>query len=499
MLVVTSRALERLVPATLIVTIVGALFSQTRHYGLLGADSYPIIISSRIGSIADVLGNLTERLMDGRYAGEFYRPLLNFSFALDHAVWGLNAFGYQLTNALLLVTCAGALWSLLRRLLGPGALVGRVTGLLVFLLSPLQWEVLPVPPRRSELLCLAFMAIAISLQLKPGAIRARWPSIWSAVATSLAIASKETAFILPALIAIAVLVYSDRGTPWDRIEHSVVATIPHLAVVATMIGARFIVIGGIGGHAPEFSPQVRGLFGAWSEFGQRLMLPQVAMHSVIGHGLLTLLATTILLSLILLGTHASIQTRRDSARGVKTALLAGVWFFAFSGMLAVMLSDAWYALIPLAGWAMLAGGLIETFLFLAEDDDGKARGVTMVSLALLATMIVWQASYSPLFRRYDAWTRATSVGQTYLEQAQTQIENAEPGTVVEGKPLPYSVNTTQGHKLGGVIILSDYSIQAWIDLTLPNRNIRVFYGRGTVPAPAPNEIVFRIPGHFYVN
>ena len=58
-------------------------FAQTKDYGLLGHDSYPIIIASRVQSLADLAGNFTEKLMDGRYAGDFYRPLLNFSFALD--------------------------------------------------------------------------------------------------------------------------------------------------------------------------------------------------------------------------------------------------------------------------------------------------------------------------------------------------------------------------------------------------------------------------------
>ena len=52
-----------------------ALFNETRHYGLIGYDTYPLIISSRVESWADFVGLFTEQLMDGRYPSAMYRPL----------------------------------------------------------------------------------------------------------------------------------------------------------------------------------------------------------------------------------------------------------------------------------------------------------------------------------------------------------------------------------------------------------------------------------------
>ena len=90
-----------LAAAVVAVSAAGALFAQTRLIGFVGLDTYPIIVSSRIKSFGDLVGTFTETLMDGRYPWDFYRPLLNASIALDYAIWGLNAVGYQLTNALL--------------------------------------------------------------------------------------------------------------------------------------------------------------------------------------------------------------------------------------------------------------------------------------------------------------------------------------------------------------------------------------------------------------
>ena len=45
-------------------------------------------------------------------AGAFYRPLVSLSFALNHAMFGLDARGYGWTNLALTLACAAALAAL---------------------------------------------------------------------------------------------------------------------------------------------------------------------------------------------------------------------------------------------------------------------------------------------------------------------------------------------------------------------------------------------------
>jgi hypothetical protein len=496
--VVVRRTLDRLVPTALVAAVAAGLFAQTRHFGLLGFDSYPIIIASRIRSWADFVGTFSERLMDGRYASGFYRPMLNLTFAADHAAWGLNAVGYQLTNALLLAFCGLALWALLRRLLGTETWAGPVTGLLVFLLSPFQWEVLPVPARRGELLCCAFMALALALQLAPRALRSGRGAIAPAVATLLAVASKETAFILPALVFVAVVVYSQRETLRERIVHAASAVVPHAVAVGVMLIARLLVLGALGGHGSSVVPQAVGNTARFITTG--LLWPREEMRTAAGWGLSVLLA----LALCVLPVFRALRTGGESRGGrscwLKATAVPVTWVGLIILVYAIGQVDAWYALLPLAGWALFAGALFDGMLALSEDDDAKTRAVALITLVVLTITLVWQASYSPLVRGNDVWRRATAASEAFLTDARLRIETAAPGTVVDTIPAPYSV-LVRGDEpsLRGVAILADYSVQAWAELALPERNVRVHHGPGDVRPPAPDEIVLRIPAYAYVD
>ncbi len=163
-----TRPAERSVKPSAATTLglllaVGAAFLAHRFVldlELMGWDSYPLIAASRIESFADLLGSFGEELMDGRYpGGDFYRPVTNLFFALDHAVSGLAPRGYQRTNLLIQLAGVVAVFALGRRWLGAGA--GCVVAALVFAVHPLQLETLPVAARRADMLFTLFLVLAL--------------------------------------------------------------------------------------------------------------------------------------------------------------------------------------------------------------------------------------------------------------------------------------------------------------------------------------------------
>ena len=134
-----------------------------------------------------------------------YYPLVFVSFWVQHAVHGLDPFGYHLANVLLHLGSTLMLWRLLRRMRVPGSLLAA--GL--FALHPVQVETVAWVTERKNVLSMAFaLASLISwvrfLQdTRPFAARAGWWGL-SFVLFAMAMLSKTTAVAVPvAMVAIA--------------------------------------------------------------------------------------------------------------------------------------------------------------------------------------------------------------------------------------------------------------------------------------------------------
>jgi len=476
------------------------LFAQMRHYALLGWDTYPIILTSRIQSLGDLLGTFTEELMDGRYTGHFYRPLLNATFALDYALWGIDPVGYQLTSIVLFAGSAGAFYLLSRRSLGSSATVGPLAALACFVLQPWPFEVLPVPARRGELLIILLMALALATQLAPRALARRRPPLLPAAFTLLAVAAKETAVILPLLAFVAVLLYTPQPRPLARARRALLAVIPHLVGVFIVLAARWGVLGGLGGHEQALmGVGLQRLGRAFGGMVRLLLLPQPAMQtSLVAKGLLVGLSVVLLLGIVMWIARARQKRDQDESRPhcAAAAVLAGCWLLAVGLMYAVAgRGESWYLLLPGVGVALLVGVLVERLARDLRSGAAVRSLVAAAALVLLLGVLGWQARYSAAFCRYQEWERATSASRQFLDKLREGIALAEPPTLVIAPPLPMWAEPSKGrpHIRGGAPTLTDYSVQAWAELTFPDRRVRVEFARpGGGQRPAPDEVLVLI-------
>ena len=86
------RAPERSTAALLLAGLIAALalgaWYRLTSLELFGWDAYPLIATSQVHGAGDLARVASQELMGGRYPlGEFYRPLVHLSFALDGAIW----------------------------------------------------------------------------------------------------------------------------------------------------------------------------------------------------------------------------------------------------------------------------------------------------------------------------------------------------------------------------------------------------------------------------
>jgi hypothetical protein len=238
-------------------------------YFFTGGDTLGLIYTSRVSGMQDVLRILSQPMMSGTRFTElatYYRPVASLSYSLDYLVWGLNPFGYQLTNVLLHVFVALSLFLVVRTLSGSTG-VALLTAVL-FAIHPIHVETVPVTARRHDMLAALFMLLSLWLFVRSFArSRGRVPlRVLSAGVYVLAMGSKETAIILPGLVFLYGLIFQPAQTefPGRRfarlvpvVRAAVWASLPHVAVALVMLAWRTWVLGGLGGRAA-------GALGAWA-------------------------------------------------------------------------------------------------------------------------------------------------------------------------------------------------------------------------------------------
>ena len=128
-------------------------------------------------------------------ATDFFRPLATFFFSIDHALFGIEAWGYHLSSLLwhLATTCMVAIWC--RRLVG--VWVGLVAGSL-FAVHPIHVEAVAAVANRPEVLATFFTVAALLL-----ATSKKWSPVRIALLFLVSCAaplSKESGVFVPVLV-----------------------------------------------------------------------------------------------------------------------------------------------------------------------------------------------------------------------------------------------------------------------------------------------------------
>lgn len=197
------------------------VFFTARNYQFVALDDYAYVVNNQ--HISNLDWNTVRWALTAFHEGNWH-PLTLLSLAVDRYFWGLDPFGYHLTNTLLhsfTVLIAGHLFSVLlsaafklqpevgRR--QPGIVVGSIIGALVFGLHPLRVESVVWISERKDVLCLFFMASAIWWYLRYAYQSRReesvpfwqYTSYWLALGlTGLALMSKSAAVSMPLILCI---------------------------------------------------------------------------------------------------------------------------------------------------------------------------------------------------------------------------------------------------------------------------------------------------------
>jgi tetratricopeptide (TPR) repeat protein len=205
--------------AALLAALAGfAVFAPTLGYEFVWDDRATVVHNRAIRSLANVpsfftghaFSGASEDLRDIRVI-EYYRPVWVLSLAVNHAVWGERPLGYHLSNVLLHALASGLTAWLVFELTG-GAAAAALAGVL-FAVHPVHAEAVAWVSARNEMLLCVFVLLAFLSYLRVrrgtarGAAGAAPVPAWRAGAAcvaffAIALLSKETAVLFPALVAL---------------------------------------------------------------------------------------------------------------------------------------------------------------------------------------------------------------------------------------------------------------------------------------------------------
>jgi hypothetical protein len=350
-------------------------------------DDFAWILSSRSSSLADLLAILGSNL-------GFYRPLVAFSFAADYAVWGLDPFGYGLTNLALCAGCAGLLYLLGRRFALPPAAAVLGTGVWAFNFHGVNMALLWISGRTSLLVTLFSLATAHAVAAGAG---------WLAGALCLAaLLSKEEAVALPFLFTafLAATAAGDRGA---RLRAALSRTWPLWMSLLIYLALRT----GSGAFGPLDAPP----------YYQFSFSPQLVLRNI---GEYADRSGTVTAGVALLLLAAARRFRPDlTAPERKVLLFAAIWVpCTFALTLWLPARSSLYALLPSVGSALAAGTMAS---WAARANPAGFRTLA-ICLALLVVLLI------PVYRmRNVSWVTTGEMTGRVMEVLRARTRGSAPG------------------------------------------------------------------------
>ena len=219
---VAAERRARLLSLSLVVVASLLVFWPTVHNGFL-----PIGFDDGIILDTGVLRSLSPQnlwAMATSFNHAHYVPLTMWSLALDYRIWGLDPFGYHLTNVLLHALAAALVCTFLWPL--TSARVATLAALL-FAVHPVQMEAVTVAVQRKTVLSGALFFLTLIIYERWCASRRPWCYAACLLTFGLAGLAKPSVVTLPLLLVLYDLAFSDGPVRW-------VEKLPFVAMAAAV-------------------------------------------------------------------------------------------------------------------------------------------------------------------------------------------------------------------------------------------------------------------------
>ncbi len=500
-----SRSQKKRILFIAAIVSVGLLSLLSYHsilgYFFTGTDTMTLIETSRIESLKDFAKLFAEPLMAGSKfvdVAKFFRPISSLSYSLDYAIWGLNPFGFQLTNLLLNAFVAILVVTVMCQLSSGDLLFAWLSGL-IFALHPILIESVPATDRRHDLIAAVFLLLSLWFFLKNSkfSMHRKWSIFLSLIFYILALGGKEIAVILPAIIFCHVLIFSKESAWRGKFISSLKILSPFIVITSAYLAWRTVVLGGLGGYARtdpwEYADISHYFINLFHNYFIDLLYPSDpwgVLDCLYANWWTLVIVSffTLYLGLYLVGALSGQDSSHRRKSGKLLCFLAS-WILAplllfmvtltfahrsmyipvipFSALLAYPLSQSirafWKASLEYQNTGFRSSGLLATL---------KSQGlVLMIGMFLFSYLFI----YSPVVRSYDQWEMSGRMGRLILTKLATGTTQFTQDCRVNLYNVPECLRSYEKKepKAKDVTYLSDYSIKSWLNLCGFHRKLEV--------------------------
>ncbi|MBN3038085.1 MAG: tetratricopeptide repeat protein [Candidatus Omnitrophica bacterium] len=311
--------------------------------------------------------------VEGKYG--FYRPLQLLSYMFDYAIWKFNVFGYHLTNIILHILVALALFYLLNILFKNMFL--SLSCSILFLVHPIHTEAVSYISGRSDTLGLLFMLLSLAFYLKNINTGKNSFFLLMLIAYTLALLSREIVLILPILLLI--YHYSFKVEIKKKsFGFLVVVSLFYIALRLTLL--RFLIEKV--SFSTTFLQRVPGFFKALANYIKLLFLP-LDLHMEYGNRVFNITDPAALAGIFIfvLLTGISLKAKRTKT----VVFFAIMWFFIglipSSNLYPInaYMAEHWLYLPSIGFFLLMAIGLDSLY----SVKKRRATAITMLGLLLI--------------------------------------------------------------------------------------------------------------------
>lgn len=384
-----------------------AIYANSLKNGFVYDDAFTVADKFFI----EDLSNLPQ-LFDKAYfalSGELtYRPVVTFTYFLDYAMFGLNAWGFHLTNMLLHAINGVLLYTFLALLSKDSKDRNQIPLLasLLFVTHPALTEAVNAISFREDLLAFSFYMATLILYIGSTARSSPIIFLLSCVTYSVSLFSKEMAITLPLIVYLYERIYGRRGKGAGSILFNRYNA-GYIAVTVVYLFFRFFYF-----QSPEGEEELHR-WGLWERFMTipvlilsylKLIVFPVSLSAEYVILPVRLVSPTLLFSSIAVISLLAIAFMKgEKERGIAF----GTGFFIATLLPVsniIQLTNPFamrYLYLPTAGLAIAAGVIISNIAG-SQDAKIRRRSIFMLSLSILAIYSaavvmrneVWRSDYT---------------------------------------------------------------------------------------------------------